>query len=122
MAEKASPKKQGAITYEVGNCKPPKNRQFGQPEGNPRSGGHWKKEDTPRFKIQHMMNMNKASLREVIADEEAPAFEQKLAQCIIDDDWKTLEGMINQVYGRPTERIEHKIVDPKPILDLTKKK
>lgn len=30
-----TPREQGAKDYEVGNKKPPKNRQFGQPEGNP---------------------------------------------------------------------------------------
>ncbi len=37
----------GKNDYAVGKGKPPKNRQFGQPDGNKRGNGYWKKEDTP---------------------------------------------------------------------------
>ena len=87
-----------------------------------RHDGAWKKEDTPRFKLEQMMKLSDEELKKLAGDKDAPLFERRMAQCINRGDWKSIEGMINQVYGKPTERIEHKVVEPKPILDLTKKK
>ena len=100
---------------------PPVDKQFGQPNGNLRHNGAWKKEDTARYKLEQMMKLTDRELRALVADDDAPLIERKLAQCIDCGDWKSIEGMINQVYGKPTERIEHKVIEPKPILDLTKK-
>ena len=90
-------------TYEVGYKKPPKNRQFGQPEGNKRSNGSWKKEDTPRYKLEQMMKLDEDELRVVIRDADAPMFERQLAKWIIKGDWKVIESQINQVYGAPKQ-------------------
>ena len=96
--------------YKVGNKKPPKNRQFGQPEGNPMSHGGWKKEDTPRYKLEQMMKLNEKELMEVFNDKKTPLFERKLAQAIAKGNWKEIEGMINQVYGTPKATTETKHV------------
>jgi len=71
-----------------------------------RHNGVWKKEDTPRYKLELMMNMSEAELRKVAEDKEAPLFERKLATLIRKGEWKEVEGMINQVYGRPLEKID----------------
>lgn len=63
------PTEQGA-DYEVGYKKPPKNRQFGQKDGNPRNPGGWRKKDTPRYKLERLLKLGKDEWR-TIADGEA---------------------------------------------------
>ena len=90
--------------------------QFGQPNGNPRHNGAWKKEDTPRFKLEQMMKMPREGLLKVIADEDASYFERKIAKCLVKGDWKTVESMINQVYGMPKQSVETvDLTPPKPL-------
>ena len=100
-------------SYEVGNKKPPKNRQFGQPEGNKRSNGSWKKEDTARYKLEKMMTLTQAELVKTAEDIDAPMFERQLAKWIIKGDWKVIESQINQVYGAPKQQTETTL-DVKP--------
>ena len=85
---------------------PPKERQFGQPNGNPRHNGAWRKEDTARYKLEQMLKLDEAELKAVYSDPKAPLFERKLAECIRKGDWKVLEGMMNQTYGQPKQRVE----------------
>lgn len=111
------PAKQGK-DYEVGKGKPPKNRQFGQPEGNPRHNGAWKKEATPRFKLERMITMCDAELQGIIDDPDAPTFEKAMADIIMqaksDCDkegvkrpaqmrFKAISDMIDQIYGKPAQ-------------------
>jgi hypothetical protein len=99
-----------------------KARRFGQPNGNPRNPGGWKKEDTARYKLEQMLKLTKAELIAIYEDEDAPYFERKLAQCIGDGKWKEIEGMMNQVYGAPKQVIETPNLEMKPLIDLTKRK
>lgn len=119
-------------SYEVGNKKPPKNRQFGQPGGNKRSNGSWKKEDTPRYKLEQMIRLTEPELKEIFQDKNRPLFERKLAGFINRGDWKTIESMINQVYGQPKQTqditadvkpsaIEIKVLKPKKEAKSAKK-
>lgn len=111
------PAKQGK-DYEVGKGKPPKNRQFGQPEGNPRNNGAWKKEATPRYKLERMITMSDAELQEIIDNPDAPTFEKAMADIIIqaksDCDkegvkrpaqmrFRAISDMIDQIYGKPAQ-------------------
>lgn len=95
--------------------------QFGQPNGNPRHNGAWKKEDTARYKLEQMLKMPELELKELASNREAPLFERKLAMCIAKGNWKEIEGMMNQVYGQPKQKIESVITAPKPLVDLTKR-
>ena len=95
----------------VGYKNPPKNRQFGQPEGNPRHNGSWKKEDTARYKLERMLELPESELRSIVMDKEAPLFERKLATCIANGKWKEIEGMMNQVYGAPVAKTITKETD-----------
>ena len=104
-----TPTEQGE--YKVGNKRPPKERQFGQPNGNPRNPGGWKKEDTARYKLERMLELPESELRAVATNKEAPLFERKLANCIATGKWKEIEGMMNQVYGQPTQRVLSKESD-----------
>lgn len=110
-----TPTKQG--DYEVGNKKPPKSRQFGQPNGNPRHNGAWKKEDTARYKLEQMMKMSEEELKEVLKDKERPYIERKLADAIGRGTWKELKEMFDQVYGYPKQNIEQTNIEiPAPRL------
>lgn len=119
MSEK-TPKTQG--DYDVGNKKPPKNRQFGQPEGNKQGRGFWKKEATARFKLEKMMTLSEAEINAIRDDVDASYFERKLATCISKGDWAELQGMMNQVYGMPKQVNENKNIEIKPILPMKGKK
>lgn len=100
MAEK---KDYSKAPYEVGKGKPPKNRQFGQPEGNKRHSGAWRKEDTPRYWLECMMKMDEGELETIYNDEAQPFFRRKLAKCIKDGEWKEIKEMIQEVYGKMPE-------------------
>ena len=104
-----------AENYEVGYGKPPKNRQFGQPEGNPQRHGVWSIDSTPRFKLEQMMKLSTSEIKTVIDDEEAPLFERKLAIAIDDGDWKTIKEMIEQVYGQAKQTIDTSVVIPQAL-------
>ena len=106
-------KKKSDKPYEEGRGKPPKWTQFGQPGGNKPGGGPWKKEDTARHKLEHMMKMSDEEIDDVLHNG-LTAFEKSFANIIrlmrtatnIDDATKcmiVLEKMINQVYGRMPE-------------------
>ena len=77
--------------------------------------GQWKKEDSPRYKLEKMMQLTEDELKEVASDKTAPYFERKLAVCINKGDWKVVEGMVNQVYGTPKQQIETIDRTPKAI-------
>lgn len=75
---------------------------FGDNPQNRNPGG-WKKEDTPRFKLEQMMKLSEQELKDICMDLEAPMFERKLANAIVNGQWKEIEAMINQVYGMPKQ-------------------
>ena len=71
-----------------------------------RHNGAWKKEDTPRFKLEQMMKLSSEELVEVAEDKNAPLFEQKLAIAIKDGQWREIKEMIQEVYGKPQENVD----------------
>lgn len=75
---------------------------FGDNPGN-RASGSWKKEDTARYKLEQMMQMNEGELKEITGDPYKPLFEQKLAQAMIDGQWTVIKEMMDQVYGKKTD-------------------
>lgn len=102
----------------ISGVAPPKERRFGEKNGNPRHNGAWKKEDCARFKLEKMMKLTSDELRAVLADEDAPEFERAIADIIIavrkdtndagtpipaHQRFQALEKMINQVYGSPAQ-------------------
>lgn len=95
-----------------GGVVPPADKQFGKPNGNKQGRGFWKKEDTPRYKLEQMMQLTEDELLEVVKDRSAPYFERKLATAINKGDWKSIESMINQVYGMPKQQVEQTTIDP----------
>lgn len=104
-----------------GGVVPPKNRQFGQPGGNPRNPGSWSRRDTPRYKLEKMMQMPEEELVDVAKDKNASYFERKLAVAINQANWTVIEHMINQVYGLPKQVVEQTNIEQKPLVDLTRR-
>lgn len=84
---------------------------FGDNPQNINRSGHWKKEDTPRYKLETMMTMTEEELRIIAEDKNQPLFERKIAIAIKGSDWKTIESMINQVYGIPKAEVDMKVTD-----------
>lgn len=78
---------------------------FGDNPQNRNPGG-WRKQDTPRFKLEKMMNLSMKDLEEIVRDEDAPLFERKLAKAIVEDDWKTYREMMHEVYGTPKQSVD----------------
>lgn len=122
MSSNNNATKQANVKAGRGGVIPPVDKQFGQPNGNPRHNGAWKKEDTARFKLEQMLKLSEAELRSLASDPEAPLFERKLATCIAKGQWKEIEGMMNQVYGFPKQQVENHNIEMKPLVDLTKRK
>ncbi len=71
-----------------------------------RHNGAWKKEDTPRFKLEQMMKLTLDDLQEIAKNPGKPMFERQIAKWIIKGDWNVIERQINQVYGQPKQRVE----------------
>lgn len=104
----------------ISGTEPPAAHRFGGPLANPRHNGAWKKEDTARYKIEQMVKMTESEIVEIANDPDAPLFERRIARSLLrENDWKTTESMLNQVYGAPKQRLEVEPVQPKPLIDLT---
>ena len=115
--------KQASVKAGRGGIIPPKDKQFGQPNGNPRHNGSWKKEDTARYKLEQMLKLSEEEVVKIANDKEAPLFERRLARSLLkENNFKTTEAMMNQVYGQPKQKIESVITAPKPLVDLTDRK
>lgn len=78
---------------------------FGSKPEN-RHSGAWKKEDTPRYKLEQMMKLGEDELRKVAESKNAPLFERKLAIAIRKGEWREIKEMIEQVYGKAKESVE----------------
>ena len=102
--------------------RPPVARQFGQPNGNPRHNGAWKKEDTARGKLEALGKLTEQELLAIVKDKNAPMLERRIARALLNEnDWKVTESMINQVYGMPKQEIKQTNIELKPILGKPKK-
>lgn len=115
-----NPTKQANVKAGRGGVIPPVDKRFGQPNGNPRHNGAWKKEDTARYKLEQMLKLSEADLRSLAQDKDAPLFERKLATCIATGKWKEIEGMMNQVYGQPKVIQENHNIEVVPdVIDIS---
>ena len=119
-----NPSAQGKVGYK----NPPKGRQFGQPNGNPRNPSGWKKEDTLRYKWEQMLKLDDDELRAVLEDPKASRVVHMTAEVLLSTEMKpyeklvALEKLTNQVYGMPKQVNENKNIEIKPILPMEDKK
>ena len=97
--------------------------QFGQPNGNQRGHGFWKKEETGRYKLEQMLKMTDKELDERVIDDNEASFIKSTAKALklarsagdLDDMLKVfiiLEKCFNQVYGYPKQEIEQTNIEP----------
>ena len=102
--------------------------QFGQPNGNPRHNGAWKKEDTLRYKWERILEMEDEELHEVLKDPKCGRVEKMTTEVLLDNEMKStekiavLDKLATQIYGQPKQKIESVITAPKPLVDLTERK
>lgn len=107
---------------------PPKERQFGQPNGNPRNPSGWKKSDTLRYKWEQMLKLDDDELQAVLDNPKATRVEHMTAEILLDKTMKPAEKMSilatlsNQIYGMPKQVNENKNIEIKPILPMKEKK
>lgn len=107
---------------------PPKEYQFGQPNGNPRHNGVWKKEDTLRYKWEQILKMTDDELKFVLANKEIGRVEKMTAEVLLDSTMKptdkiaVLDRLATQVYGFPKQQVEQTNIEIKPFLPKPKKK
>lgn len=114
-----NPRKQG-FPDEVGYKKPPKSRQFGEPDGNPRHSGAWRKEDTLRYKLEKLINgLDDNELEEVLNDSKTSPGVRRLAILLYksnyekpESEWRVWESALNQAYGLPKQSIEQTNLEP----------
>lgn len=117
MAE--NPTKQRKVSYGKGGVPTPPGFEA-HPER--RHNGAWKKEDTPRYKLEQMMKLSQSELDEIVKDQDRPLFEIKLATAIKQGRWKEIESMVNQVYGAPKQTLDAKVEQVTPLVDVDKLK
>lgn len=112
--------------YKVGYKHPPKDRQFGQPNGSPRHSGAWKKTDTLRYKWELLLQLSTEELVEVRDNPKEVEFLRATANCIllmrtatdIEEAGKAfglMEKYANQVYGQPKQQVETIDITPPPL-------
>ena len=111
-----------------GGTIPPVERQFGQPNGNPRHNGAWKKEDTLRYKWEQILKMTDSELGAVLADQKVGRVEKMTAEVLLDNTMKptekiaVLDKLATQVYGFPKQEVQQTNIELKPILPKLEKK
>lgn len=66
-----------------GGVRPPKERQFGQPNGNPRNNGAWKKEESARGKFELWIKMTEDELSELLKKENIASFDESTINLIL---------------------------------------
>lgn len=98
--------KQKETSNQVNPPNPTGKGGFGDNPQNINLSGHWKKEDTPRYKLEKMMAMTEDELQEIVKDKNASYFERTLALAMSQKDWKTIREMIHEVYGTPKASVD----------------
>ena len=112
----------------ISGVAPPKDRQFGAKNGNPRNPSGWKKSDTLRYKWEQMLKLDDDELQAVLDDPKATRVEHMTAEILLDKTMKPAEKMSilatlsNQIYGMPKQVNENKNIEIKPILPMKGKK
>lgn len=103
--------------------------QFGQPNGNPRHNGAWKKEDTLRYKWEQTLKMSDEELKAIIKDKTSERVMKMTAEALLSQTMKPMEKievlnkLATQVYGQPKQSVETiDLTPPKPLSPRKQKK
>lgn len=129
MTKVNKPTKQGIVKTGRGGQMPPKERQFGQPNGNPRHNGAWKKEDTLRYKWEQTLKMSDEELKAIIKDKTSERVMKMTAEALLSDKMRptekidVLNKLATQVYGQPKQSVETiDLTPPQPLSPRKAKK
>lgn len=71
-----------------------------------RGRGFWKREQTARYKLELIIKMSDAEIQELIDDPSTPRFDKNMAVAVQKGEWREIDSMINQVYGKPKESVD----------------
>lgn len=71
-----------------------------------RHNGAWKKEETARYKLELIIKMSDTEIQELIDDPTTPRFDKNMAVAVQEGQWREIDSMINQVYGKPKEMVD----------------
>lgn len=71
-----------------------------------RHNGSWKKEETARYKLELIIKMSDTELNDLIEDATTPRFDKNMAIAVKNGEWREIDSMINQVYGKPKESVD----------------
>ena len=114
-------------TSPISGVAPPKERQFGQPNGNKQGHGFFQKEDTLRYKWEKMLEMDDDELLAIKNNPKSSRVEKMTAEVLLDENMKSaeklasLEKLANQVYGFPKQEIKQTNIEvPAPRLPKNK--
>src|SRR5690606_30584205 len=93
----------------VGYKKPPVNRQFGKPNGNPRNNGgipKYVREIREELKGLLDPNLSIADYEKIVKDAKTDSgLRGVFATAILKKDYKTIIQLIDQAYGKPKESV-----------------
>ena len=111
----------------ISGVAPPKERQFGQPNGNKQGHGFFQKEATLRYKWEKMLEMDDDELLAIKDNPKSSRVEKMTAEVLLDENMKSadklasLEKLANQVYGFPKQEIKQTNIEvPAPRLPKNK--
>ena len=71
-----------------------------------RHNGAWKKEETARYKLELIIKMSDEEIQELIDNPNTPRFDKNMAIAVQEGQWREIDSMINQVYGKPKESVD----------------
>lgn len=71
-----------------------------------RHNGAWKKEETARYKLELILKMTDTEIQELIDEPTTPRFDKNMAVAVKNGQWREIDSMINQVYGKPKESVD----------------
>lgn len=121
--------------YKVGYKKPPKNRQFGQENGNKPGKGFFTVDKSLRYRLQQVSKMSLDELKDLVHDPKAGEYEKNIARTLVElsamepeKRWRVLEGLTNQDSGMPKQQIDQTnfeappSLSPRPVKTEPKKK
>lgn len=116
---------QATIKAGKGGVIPPKNRQFGQPNGNPRNNGgvpKYVREIREELKGLLDPNLSISDYQKIVKDAETDSgLMGVFATAIVRKDYKTIIQLIDQAYGYPKQSVEQVNLTPPPPLSPRKK-
>lgn len=76
-----------------------------------RHNGAWKKEETVRYQVEQVAQMGDEDLQRVVDDTERPRLVRNFAEAVKNSRWREIKEMIEMIYGKPKESVEHSSLD-----------